>query len=167
MRIGGIDLGKRRIALSTFEVKGGEIDLLDVTEVDLRPTVRGKELRLLAETAGATALSFKWDRAWIEEPLVGRSVSASMSLSETKGAVEMILGEMLDVHTVNVRVWKLVTVGDGGAGKDQIRTYVDENHHDYALRCDSQDAYDAVCIGLYGALLSATIGPEVLHGARP
>lgn len=160
LRIGGIDLGKRRIALVTFEVNGDEIEVVDLTEVILRVGSRSRELELvaLADSAMEVCMDQEWSQAFVEEPLVGRSVTASMALAESAGAVRAALWST-QVTMVNVRVWKSEVVGNGGAGKDLVRSYVDENHPAYASWCDSQDAYDAVCIGYYGALTS------VVHGA--
>lgn len=153
LRVGGIDLGKRRIAIATFEVNDGEIDLIDLTDVGMRVGIRtrGRELGVLADTILGISLEYDWHEAFVEEPLMGMSVASSMSLAESAGVAQFALG---DVNTtmVNVRTWKHVVLGNGNASKGQIRTYVDQNHPLYASWCDSQDAYDAVCIGYYGAL---------------
>lgn len=152
MKIAGIDLGKHRVSVVTYLLTSeNEVQLKDVTSVLVHPTVRGRELHTLSKAVVGVSDSQQLDYAFIEEPLVGRGIKASMEISQTAGAILATLSAA-GVHTelVNVGTWKQQVVGKGNAGKQDIKVYLDENHPKYAERCGSQDEYDAACIGLFG-----------------
>lgn len=152
MKIAGIDLGKHRVSVVTYLLTSANVaQLKDVTTVLVHPTVRGQELHSLAKAVAGVSHSQQWDYAFIEEPLVGRGVKASMEISQTAGAILASLSAV-GVHTelVNVATWKMQVIGRGNAGKQDIKVYLNENHPKYAAECESQDEYDAACIGLFG-----------------
>jgi Holliday junction resolvasome RuvABC endonuclease subunit len=152
MKIAGIDLGKQRVSVVTYLLTSANaVQLKDVTTVLVHPTVRGQELHTLAKAVTGVSQSQQWDYAFIEEPLVGRGVKASMEISQTAGAIMASLAAIgTHIELINVQTWKMQIVGKGNAGKGDIRLYLDENHPKYAASCESQDEYDAACIGLFG-----------------
>lgn len=152
MKIAGIDLGKRRIAAVTYLLTADDkIVIKDATSVLLHPTLRGQELLDLSKAAALLAQSQQWEYAFIEEPLVGRSVKASASLSETAGAILAYLTQIgVRTEYVNVKTWKSRIIGNGNASKTQIEEHVKRAYPRYAEVCDDQDQFDAACIGLFG-----------------
>lgn len=157
MRICGVDLGKRRSAVTQLVYDpdavledGRSHELLSVNAFLVHPTARGQELaQLMAMTMHAIGQS---ERVFIEEPLVGRGVKASMEISQVAGALMSMCAEQgIITHLVNVKTWKSAIVGNGNAGKPDVRMWLQSEHSHYAERCgEDQDCIDATCVALYG-----------------
>ena len=151
MIVCGVDLGGRKVAISTF-VDG---ELTNLSHLEVAKTTRARELREIAEyTLDITKVA---DYVFVEEPLVGRGVRASMQVSQAAGAVLAALGG--GVHEVKsalvpVGTWKKEVIGSGSANKDTVKDWLREAYPVYATLCGSnQDRIDATCIGLYGVQL--------------
>lgn len=150
----GLDLGGSKIDISLW--KGDELFRLRHIEA------KGSRARVLSDITQmllGTEGIFDIDYFFIEEPIVGRGVRASMQLSQTLGAILCKLGdrELQDrVELVPVTRWKQHVVGKAHADKEFVANWLKENHPDYHERCDgSQDLIDATCIGLYGSRVVA------------
>jgi len=143
----GIDLGARKVAISTFV--DGELTLAQSLEVP--KTTRARELRTLGEwTFGYTKIA---NYAFVEEPLIGRGVRSSLQIAQTAGAVMSAMGGLLaiDSRFVDNKTWKKQVVGNGNASKEMIEEWLKRTHPAYAALCGSnQDRIDAACIGIYG-----------------
>lgn len=150
MIIGGVDLGGRKAAVSIF-VDGV---LTNVAALEVPKTSRARELRTLAEwTFGYLKVC---DLVFIEEPLIGRGVRASLQVAQTAGAVLASLGGLLGVESdlIPVGTWKKDVIGNGSANKEMVSLWLKSSHPSYAVQCaDNQDRIDAICIGLYGVQL--------------
>jgi Holliday junction resolvasome RuvABC endonuclease subunit len=144
----GIDLGARKAALSVFH----EGELASVGSLETPSAMsRAKQLSTLAE----------WSREYtkvathvfIEEPLVGRGVRASLQIAQTAGAVMATL-EHANARFISNTAWKKALLGNGNANKEMIETWLKSSHPVYATLCGSnQDRIDATCIGQYGVQL--------------
>lgn len=153
MRISGVDLGARKASVATILVTAeGEKSLSDVMSVIAHPTTRPDELKYVANAV--CELVSHSNYVFIEEPLVGRGVKASMSLSQTAGAIMARLAEenpTASVQMVNVKVWKKKIIGNGNAGKHDIKLWLEEHYPGYSDECGTdQDAIDACCVALFG-----------------
>lgn len=148
--IAGVDLGARKAAIAVFH--DGKLGY--VGDLEVPKTTRARELRTLAEW------SFGYlkvcDFVFVEEPLVGRGVRASLQVAQTAGAVMSSLGGLLDIKsdlTPN-KAWKKALIGNGNASKEEIKSWLVNTYPSYAALCgSSQDRVDAACIGLYGVLV--------------
>lgn len=149
MIICGIDLGSRKTAVARLsQAPDGEASLSAVTLL-VHPAHRGMELYALANYTAAACVNA--DMVYIEEPLVGRGVKASMALSQVAGTLmAKLAGEQIPCDLVNVKTWKSKVVGNGNADKKAIEMWLKENHPKYAAHCGDQDQFDAACIALFG-----------------
>ena len=151
MRIVGIDLGTRKAALAEFNITArGVVTLRSCLAVYVHPTQRGKELSRLSHDVGEICAHANY--VFIEEPLVGRGVKASMQISQTAGAIMANLATR-GIHNelVNVKHWKKDVVGNGNASKEMIKMWLNTHHTAYDAACEGdQDKVDACCIGLFG-----------------
>ena len=160
MRLAGIDLGVRKIAISVF--LEGELESCHVYESP-EGVFRDVQLKELAGfTEHICGSLFPTDAVWIEDTIIGNNRKYSIKLAQTMGAVQSALGYMrleqgTDTRVVDNKTWKKVIVGNGNANKDTVRDYIDVTHPAYALLCDGdQDLYDATCVGLYGLHIWST-----------
>ena len=169
MKIAGLDIGKRRVAISTFMISAsGTIDLINTVSLFVHPTLRAAELHHLTNLTLRYAEGMDWTYAFIEEPPVGRGgVRVSMDLQQTVGALASgITG--LGVHTelVNVQAWKKAVIGSGNASKHDVVSHINRTYPLYSDFCgNDQDQYDAVCIGLYGCGVLLTANDLALSGS--
>ncbi len=163
MKVIGIDLGKRKAAYAIWE--DGALVLTGAREA--RPKHRALELEVIGEWMhevvweAALGRGLSKPYVFVEEPLVGRSVRASLEVAMTYGAVLAALADMhnerrIEIHGANVRHWKKGTIGNGNAGKDEVRNYITGINSSYPALCGhDQDRIDAACIGYYGVLTAA------------
>lgn len=147
MNVVGIDLGVHKIALANM----GETPHVAVHQVEA-DSPRAHQLWELASFAQHFAVLAQAGCVWVEKPIIGNNRKYSMQLSEVCGAVMYALANTgYDIRTVDHGTWKKELLGNGHAGKDDIRNYINVTHGAYAPLCgDDQDAYDATCVGLYG-----------------
>lgn len=146
MQTVGVDLGGRKIACAVFD--NGY--LTRVHARSLPATIpRGQALSVLAwdvvaQTATTDVVFY------IEEPLVGRGVRASLQIAQTAGALLATINKT-PAHLVPVATWKKAVVGRGNADKLLVKSWLESHYPAYAQMCEgNQDKIDAVCIGLYG-----------------
>ena len=142
MRIGGVDCGGSKVALAILEA--GELypHVLVSKEAD-----RHGALRDIGRFVGHY-LS-RCDVVYVEKPVVGRGVAASLQVAQAAGAVM----SHLDVPTyfVPIQTWKKAITGNGNAPKGLVKTSLAELHPRYSELCGGdQDLVDATCIALYG-----------------
>lgn len=143
--VAGVDLGGRKAAVSIY--KDGVLMSVDHYEASAKLT-RQMALHQVAEWVYKKLLPV--DYVFIEEPLIGRGVRASMSVVQCAGAVMSRLAEHR-VYLVPVSSWKMATHGKGNADKKAVQSWLKRVHPAYASLCGSnQDRFDATCIGLYG-----------------
>jgi Holliday junction resolvasome RuvABC endonuclease subunit len=174
MRVVGVDLGVRKAAVAQYIVNArGHVSLWDVTSFFVHPTNRPHELGTLAELVKNATVGANY--VFIEEPLVGRGVKASMQISQVAGAImaKMAL-EAIHTELVNVKHWKKDVCGNGNASKEDVDLWLSTTHPSYADACGDdrhrQDNVDACCIGLFGLAtikrvdLLANPGPVSLIG---
>ena len=148
MIVGGIDLGVRKSAYSIF-VNGKMTHCADLT------VLQHNRNRELSRLAWWTRESLKvCEFIVIEEPLVGRSVRASLQIAQTAGAIMTMFPETR-TELVPVSTWKKEVCGKGNADKQFVRKWLEAEHPSYAALCGcNQDRVDAACIGLYGVQLA-------------
>lgn len=162
--IAGIDLGGSKIDVSLFY---GE-KLFRLRHIEEKGA-RGRVLSDVCEQFMGTEGIFDCDYFFIEEPIVGRGVRASMQLSQMLGALLCTLGndELADrVQLVPVTTWKKHTTGNAHAKKEDVSSWLKAQYPDYHERCaGSQDQCDATCIGIYGARVAAQSRSLVLTGS--
>ena len=140
----GVDLGARKAAISLHDGKITWVGHLEVPK-----TTRARELRTLA--AWSEKILRVADFVFVEEPLVGRGVRASLQIAHTAGAVLSCLKDDIYSDFVAVKSWKKDTVGNGNASKEQVAMWLKSSHPSYHQQCaGNQDRVDAVCIGLHG-----------------
>lgn len=143
MRIGGVDCGGSKIAVAILDG-----DDLHVHRFQSSTANRGMALRSLA-AFGAQFLNY-CDLVYVEEPVVGRGVRASLQVCQTAGAVMSHLS--VPSYFVPVSSWKKEVIGRGNAPKGLVGTSLRELHPRYSQLCGGdQDLIDATCIALYGA----------------
>ena len=157
MIICGVDLGTRKSAVSRLSVGSDRDDVpmampmsrVNAISLMVHPTQRANELHILATMTSEACEGSNY--VFIEEPLVGRGVKASMGISQTAGAVMAWLGQMsIPTELVNVSHWKKGLLGKGNASKEDIEMWLSTNYPVYSAECDDQDQRDATCVALYG-----------------
>lgn len=153
MKVLGIDLGTRKVALSLMIAD----DLFLAREFEVGEMVpRPKQLMRLGDHVKEFVQTYSPDWVWIESVIVGNNRKYSIALAEAKGAILSSLAQLQDEQTffidsVDNKSWKKLIVGNGNASKDDIKAWVREQHPPYAVLCgDDQDKYDAACIAMYG-----------------
>lgn len=154
MLVCGVDLGTRKSAVARLYMHD-EPDhslnplLSDAVSLMVHPASRAHELLLLSEMTALACTGASY--VFIEEPLVGRGVKASMNISQTAGAVMAQLASIgVSTELVNVQHWKKEVIGMGNASKKDIEMWLSATHPVYSAECDDQDQRDATCIALYG-----------------
>lgn len=153
MIIAGVDCGGRKVAVSLFH----DGELLKVADLEVPKRTRPQELRTLSEFA-ASYLQVA-DFVWIEEPVIGPGVRASLQVAQTAGAVMARVPMRGRGDWVPVASWKKEVVGKGNVGKEAVADWLRSSHPTYADRCGrNQDRIDAVCIGLYGVRIAERSG---------
>lgn len=152
MRVLGVDLGIHKVAVAAMCDGGFDVYALSVISSQPRAT----QLSMLGQFVYDIAAEHDAEYIWIEDNLIGNNRKYSIQLAQTMGAVLCQFGmecfdSQLVVDVVNVKSWKKRIIGNGNAGKDDVRNYVLENHPAYAELCGAdQDKFDATCVGLYG-----------------
>ena len=151
MLIGGVDLGARKVAVSIFE--DGYLSSVEHFEVP-KGTSRARELRTLAYWS--FSILKECNTVWVEEPVVGRGVRASLQIAHTAGAImsELATLDGLEIYVVPNKQWKKTVLGNGNVSKEEISSWLQRKYTSYSSRCGAnQDRVDAVCIGLYGVAI--------------
>lgn len=157
MWVAGIDLGVRKVSVAMYNG-----DWTHTVTLMVHPSAREQELMLLSTML--THAITDADYAFIEEPLVGRGVRASMLISQTAGAVMSTMARSGHrVELVNVKHWKKAIIKNGNASKKDVADWLEQTHPEYFEVCEDQDQIDATCIALYGASLVQRATSGVLH----
>lgn len=150
MIIGGVDLGARKAAVSIFNGP----TMTHVDSIEFPSTTRAKEVASVGHWVW-TQLRI-CDSVWVEEPLIGRGVRASLQIAHTAGAVLcQLAADVKHIDFVPVTTWKRDVVGNARADKQQVADWLYQEHSKYSALCaGNQDRVDATCIGLYGVGIS-------------
>jgi Holliday junction resolvasome RuvABC endonuclease subunit len=149
--IAGIDLGVRKI--SVFYLQNDEVLGTSHSEM-LHIQSRAEELSKLVMLTHEDGYFPHADYYFIEEPLSGRGIRASLHIAQTCGALLYVLGDMgeQEVHLVPVKTWKKHVVGNGNASKDACGDFLKSSYSDYHAACGTNlDLIDAACLAVYGA----------------
>jgi len=151
MKIVGVDLGIRKIALSIWQ---DEL-LVHTAAFESKAGTREKELMECADWLAVLVDYENPDYVIIEETLVGNNVKYSIKLAQMMGACLLRMAELQqDTLTVNVSTWKREVLGKGNASKDMVRDYLMSYNSVYPELCGwDQDRFDAACIGYYGFII--------------
>lgn len=164
----GLDLGGSKIAASYFYVEHGDARCIAVTEYRSKERSRPNQIFEAVEQLQCDHLWKQATYVFMEEPLVGRGVRASLQLSQMAGAIMYDIGfagKSESFMLVPVTRWKQATVGKGNASKEQVKEWLIRQYPVYAAACgDSQDLIDATCIALYGAAVVAQSRSLALTG---
>ena len=145
--IWGIDIGVRSAFLAGLDA--GQVTFLEEIAVPTK-AVRSLELGIL--TTRISEFVRPDDEVFVETPpLAGpRNLSTFAALNQTLGAILAKVGG----RPVNVMLWKHDVVGKGDASKDEISTWLREEHPAFHLLAGgNQNLVDAICIALYGEQL--------------
>lgn len=91
--------------------------------------------------------------AFVEEPVVGVGVRATLVQALVSGGMQVALHEYgFTVHIVSNTRWKKELGLGGHAKKEAIAGFIDTEHPLFTAGCrGDQDLYDATCLALYGA----------------
>lgn len=152
--IAGIDLGGSKMTVASF--RPSDMRLLDVHTYSYKHAHNRSDQLYMPVDYYLDDGYFECTKYFfVEEPLVGRGVRASMQIAQMAGSLLHMLGchhHGDETMLVPVGTWKKAVVGNGGANKEMVKEWVKENHPVYASLCgDDQDCFDATCIGLFGA----------------
>jgi Holliday junction resolvasome RuvABC endonuclease subunit len=142
MRIGGVDCGGSKIAIATLQQGQLSTHVLVSKEKDRHGALR--------DVGAFAALYLNYcDVVYVEKPLVGRGVAASLQIAQIAGAVLSHLS--VPTYFVPVGTWKKAVTGNGNAPKGLVGNTLRELHPGYSQLCGGdQDLVDATCIALYG-----------------
>lgn len=149
----GVDLAYRSIAMVAIHETLGVAKKVSVSSKVIEP--QQIVSRLFAE-AHPFVDTLKPYVVCIEEPLLGlnRNVQTALKIGRTCGALMGALasvGMERNVYLVPVSEWKAKVIGHGGADKQRVSAWLDENHPEIASICGAdQDLRDAACLALYG-----------------
>ena len=156
MRIAGIDLGIKKIAISIWED-----NLLVVTRAyESQVSQRYDQLDDITTWLVHVLRDQEPDHVFIEDTLIGNNKNYSIRLSQTMGAVLAALSPItkkmpMGVYLVNNKTWKKEVVGNGNANKNSVKNYIEQKNSAYAALCgNDQDRFDAACIGYYGVVIA-------------
>lgn len=142
MKIGGVDCGGSKVAIAVLD-KGA----LSVANLVLKEKDRYRALSQVGPFVRAHLADC--DVVYVEKPLVGRGVAASLQVAQTAGAVMSHL--TVPSYFVQVQHWKKAVIGNGNAPKGLVGSTLFELHPRYSKLCGGdQDLVDATCIALYG-----------------
>jgi Holliday junction resolvasome RuvABC endonuclease subunit len=145
----GIDVAMRKIAIA--EITQPRVEVYELK----KPIDRGQELRDMGFWLSELVPWVREGEVFLEAAVVAgaRNIQSTIKVAQTIGAVMTVLP---GVRQVAISSWKMATVGNGSASKDQVRDWLNRTHPDLALLCDgNQDLYDATCIALYGREMAA------------
>jgi Holliday junction resolvasome RuvABC endonuclease subunit len=153
----GIDVAMRRIAIA--EITQPRVEVYELK----KPIDRGQELRDMGFWLSELVPWMRGGPVYLEAAVVAgaRNIQSTIKVAQTIGAVMTVVP---GVQQVAISSWKLSTVGNGNASKQQVRDWLDLTHPDLALLCDgNQDLYDATCIALHGQAMAA-LRPAAVRG---
>lgn len=145
----GMDFGKRRLAIGwpywCFTA---------VIDMDKYGWHRSLELKQLREYSVARLPADVI--IWGETPYLSGGVASNPTttadLAMSIGAVQSAQ-KWAGFETIAPNTWKAAVVGNGHATKDEIQAWLLEHHPELAAACNGdENAYDAMCIGLYGIM---------------
>lgn len=142
MRVGGVDCGGSKVAIALLEEGQLYTHVLVSKQNDRHGALRdiGKFVSLFLN---------RCDVVYVEKPLVGRGIAASLQVAQTAGAVMSHLS--VPSYFVPVQTWKKAVTGNGNAPKGLVGNTLEELHPSYSQLCGGdQDLVDATCIALYG-----------------
>lgn len=157
MRILGIDLSSRKLALFVIDAETGAPVRSSTIEAPKKMKHRPDVLKHIHD-AFASELEERFIiggfTVFVEHPLVGRAgAHATIVQAQVQGLVMMLSVQFgaAGVYEVNVQSWKKAVVGHGGADKDKVKSWLIDHHPLLAeLAGDDQDLVDAACVALYG-----------------
>lgn len=142
MRIGGVDCGGSKVAIA----------ILDAGQLYVHTMVsKQKERHPALRDVGRFVGHFlnRCDVVYVERPVVGRGVAASLQVAQATGAVMSHLE--VPSYFVPIQTWKKALTGNGNASKGLVQTSLMELHPRYSELCGGdQDLVDATGIALYG-----------------
>lgn len=142
----GIDCGGRKVALVCLD-RGIFFEYEAALE---HP--RGKQLVEIA--AALEPYRNLGGAVWVEAPIVAgaRNLQSSLKIAQVTGVAHSVMDNS---HEVAVSSWKKAVIGDGRAGKEEVRAWLEETHPDlFRMTKHSQDLIDATCVALYGEVNS-------------
>lgn len=146
MTIWGVDIGVR-----SYYAASNDGFILEIQELK-KGGARSEELRHLSLSFGE--LVREEDLVVVEEPpLAGsRNIRTALHLNQTVGAI--LSATPAKIVLAPVSAWKKAICGNGNAGKDDVRAWLEANHPEYHDRCaGNQNLVDATVISFYGAQL--------------
>lgn len=143
MIIAGIDLGGAKAAVVVLD----DDELVHAEVFTSRAERRQDQLFEVADFC--EQVSAIADVVYVEEPIIGRGVQASLKIAQACGAVLSALST--PAYLVSNTSWKKKIVGSGNAAKEAVSFWLRGTHPDYYDSCDEdQDLADATCIALFG-----------------
>lgn len=146
----GVDIGVRRLAIASPTA-------IWATSLDLgtKPGVRHIELGDLSEWLWMTLMTLgeagQMDLV-VEQPMLTHDSGVFESMSHTIGAV-LSADTWHSALVVHPSTWKSQLLGYGNADKADHEEWLYVNSPTLYNACDTEDEYDAMCIGLFGELL--------------
>lgn len=149
----GVDLAYRSIAMVALNPHLGVAKKASVSSKVIEP--QQIVSKLLAEASPFLEM-VEPTIVCIEEPLLGlsRNVQTALKIGRTCGALMGALaaaGMERNVYLVPVSEWKAKVIGHGGADKQRVHSWLDQNQPEIASICgDDQDLRDAACLAIYG-----------------
>jgi Holliday junction resolvasome RuvABC endonuclease subunit len=160
----GIDLGVRKLAVGIPQMAyAASIDLGRAGRFTREEELLMLQEWLLAEVDDTMGL-------FVEMPYLSggpaRNATTTIALAETVGMV-CSSSRWASVALVGQSTWKAQVCGSGGADKETVASWLYHHERDLFAACDGEDEMDAMCIGLYGLLLSSgAILPPERHPPR-
>ena len=163
--IAGIDVGGSKIACAYLQGNSLVVDAYSsVFSHD-----RAKRLYNVCDHARRFGKFHQTNYFFIEEPLVGRGIRASLQVAQMAGAFMLMMERVryTDMMLVPVGTWKKLVVGLGNADKMTVSDWLEQNYPEFYEICGgNQDLIDATCIALYGAEIVAQSRSAELLGAN-
>ena len=141
----GVDLGSRYIHMVGLPEGVEEGPLFFSTQVEKGS--RDWELNTLSRFFQERVLFT--DHVWIEEPPFVNNRRVFLALAQTCGA--LLATSPGKAEVVPVALWKAQIIGDGGASKEVVATWLFDNYPELHERAHGdQNFMDAACIALFG-----------------
>lgn len=141
----GIDIGMRRIAYGwPYYELAGSFDLGKVSGMSRDAELRAMQRWLNSVLPVGVQL-------WVDQAFAGAgAVAMAQRLTESIAAVLVAQDWKLPPQIVHQATWKSQTIGNHMADKKEIQAWLEAEHPKLAARCNTEDEYDAMVIGIYG-----------------
>jgi len=147
MRIVGVDLDSKKIAIAIFD------DSKFTSYFFYHSKIKNTQERIfdLYDEFGVIIKGISPNKVYFEDSLYIQNFKSSKVLSEVLGNCKLVCRlAQIPFGVVSNKTWKKIVIGNGNATKEDIKNFVLAKYNDKFDEDEPQDIFDAIGIGLYG-----------------